>query len=294
MGATIEEATMILVGVDGSRAGLAAVAWAAREAALRRMPLRVVHAIPAWALETGDEGPYAGVARWMREGAETVLTGAVDRARREVPGLEVAAEPIPGDPRPALVKAAADAELLVVGNHGLGGFRGLLLGSVAQGVAGHAPCDVVVVRETATPARGEVVVGVDGSPSDEAVLRFAFAEASLRGAALRAVHAWRPFEYGGVPLGPEDLAGEGRERRLLGEVLAGWGERYPDVAVVEETVQGHPVEVLRDASDGADLLVVGSHGHGELAGMILGSVSQGVLQHARCPVAVVRVRRPGR
>jgi len=296
-GRTTEEATMILVGVDGSRAGLEAAGWAAREAALRRVPLRVVHAIPAWVLETGGDGPYAGVARWMREGAETVLAGAVDRARREVPGLEVEAVPIPGDPRPALVKAAAEAELLVVGNHGLGGFRGLLLGSVAQGVAGHAPCDVVMVREMATPPRGEVVVGVDGSPSDERVLEFAFAEASLRGAGLRAIHAWQPFDFGdygfgGLPPGSDDLAGEGRERRLLGEVLAGWGERYPDVKVVEETVKGHPVEVLRHVSDGADLVVVGSHGRGELAGMILGSVSQGVLQHAHCPVAVVRIRKP--
>lgn len=294
MGTTREEIQMILVGVDGSRAGLEAAGWAAREAALRRVPLRVVHAMPRWALETGDEGRYAGVARWMREGAETVLDGAVDRARREVPGLTVESRPIPGDPRPALIEAAADADLLVVGNHGLGGFRGLLLGSVAQGVAAHAPCDVVVVRETPGRSRGEVVVGVDGSPASEQVLRFAFSEAALRGVTLRALHAWRPFELGGgFAPGPDDLAGEQAERRLLGEALAGWGERYPDVKVVGETVRGHPVEVIRHASDGADLVVVGSRGFGGLAGMLLGSVSQAVLQHAHCPVAVVRVRPPG-
>jgi Universal stress protein UspA and related nucleotide-binding proteins len=284
---------MILVGVDGSRAGLEAAGWAAREAALRHVPLRVVHAVPGWVLETGETGRYAGVARWMREGAETVLAGGVDRARREAPGLEVDCALLPGDPRPALIEAAARAGLLVVGNHGLGGFRGLLLGSVAQGVAAHAPCDVVVVREAPAP-RGEVVVGVDGSPAAEQVLRFAFAEASLRGASLRAIHAWRPFDLGGgYALGSDDPAGEQSERRMLGEALAGWGERHPDVKVVEEVVKGHPVEVLRHASEGADLLVVGSRGHGALAGMVLGSVSQGVLHHARCPVAVVRVGRPG-
>lgn len=282
---------MILVGVDGSRAGLEAAGWAAREAALRRVPLRVVHAMPRWALESGDEGRYAGVARWMREGAETVLAGGVDRARREVPGLTVDSRPLPGDPRPALIEAAAEAELLVVGNHGLGGFRGLLLGSVAQGVAAHAPCDVVVVRETSAPPRGEVIVGLDGSPSDEEVLRFAFTEASLRGVGLRAIHAWKPFDLGGgFAPGSDDLDGEQRERRLISEVLAGWGERHPDVKVIEEVVRGHPVEVLRHASDGADLVVVGSRGHGGIAGMLLGSVSQSVLQHALCPVAVVRVR----
>jgi nucleotide-binding universal stress UspA family protein len=284
---------MILVGVDGSRAGLEAAGWAAREAALRRVPLRVVHAMPRWALETGDEGRYAGVARWMREGAETVLAGAVDRALREVPGLKVESRPIPGDPRPALIEAAADADLLVVGNHGLGGFVGLLLGSVAQGVAAHAPCDVVVVRETSARPRGEVVVGVDGSPASAQVLEFAFAEASLRGVGLRAIHAWRPFDYGvlgGFGPGSDDPAGEGTEKRLLGEVMSGWGERYPDVKVIEETVKGHPAEVLRHVSEGADLVVVGSRGRGEISGMVLGSVSQAVLQHATCPVAVVRVR----
>ncbi|MEV5408795.1 universal stress protein [Thermopolyspora sp. NPDC052614] len=282
---------MILVGVDGSRAGLEAAGWAAREAALRHVPLRVVHAMPRWALETGDEGPYAGVARWMRESAETVLTGGVDRALREAPGLEVESAPLPGDPRPALIKAAADADLLVVGNHGLGGFVGLLIGSTAHGVAAHAPCDVVVVRGSSVPPRGEVVVGIDGSAANEQVLRFAFAEASLRGVRLRAIHAWRPFEVGGgFAPASDDLAGEQGERRLLGEAITGWSERYPDVKVIEETVRGHPADVLRHAAEGSDLLVVGSRGHGGLTGMLLGSVSQAVLQHATCPVAVVRVR----
>ncbi|MFC0865570.1 universal stress protein [Sphaerimonospora cavernae] len=285
---------MIVVGIDGSQAGLEATAWAAGEALLRGVPLRVVHAIPRWVLEGGESGEggrYAGVARWMREGADTALGAAVDWARRESPEVEVDFAHLAGDPRSALIDAAGKADLLVVGNHGLGGFRGLLLGSVAYGVAGQAPCDVVIVRDMPVPPRGEVVAGVDGSPIGAAALDFAFAEAALRGARLRAVHAWTWFEAGGgfVPM-PDDLDVEQGETRLLNEALVGRRERHPDVEVVEEVVRGHPVEVLSRASDGADLLVVGSRGRGNLAGLLLGSVSQAVLQHAGCPLVVVRGR----
>ncbi|WSG18705.1 universal stress protein [Nonomuraea sp. NBC_01738] len=197
---------------------------------------------------------------------------------------------LPGDPRPALIEAARGAELLVVGNHGLGGFRGLLLGSTAYGVAGHAACDVVIVRGQPGKPRAEVVVGLDGSAAGNAVLGFAFTEASLRGARLRAVHAWTPFDLGGgfEPV-PDDFDDQKGEARLLSEALAGWQERFPEVDVVEEAEKGHAVDVLRAACEGADLLVVGSHGHGELAGMVLGSVSQAMIHHATCPVAVVRI-----
>ncbi|WP_240507016.1 universal stress protein [Thermoactinospora rubra] len=276
---------MIVVGVDGSRPALEAVAWAAREAVLRGRKLLVAHAMPAWARDATDKDRYAGVARWMREGAEVVLTAGVDRARREAPSVVVEQALLGGDSRAALLKLAPEAELLVVGSHGLGGFRGLLVGSVAQGVAGHAACDVVVVRALPRGSRGEIVAGVDGSPAGEPVLAFAFAEADLRKARLRVVHAWRWHEATSVL---HASSGEEDERRLLGEVLAGWRERYPDVEVVTEVVNGHPVEVLRDAAGEADLLVIGSRGHGGVTGLIMGSVSQAMLHHARCPLAVIR------
>ncbi|WP_084959940.1 universal stress protein [Thermoactinospora rubra] len=276
---------MIVVGVDGSRAALDAVAWAAREAALRGRKLLVAHAMPGWARDATDTDRLAGVARWMREGAEVVLTAGVDRARREAPSLVVERALLGDDPRTALLKLAPEAELLVVGSHGMGGFSGLLLGSVAQGVAGHAQCDVVVVRALSRSPREEIVVGVDGSPAGEPVLAFAFAEAELRKARLHAVHAWTWHEATSVL---HASSGEDDEKRLLGEVLAGWRERYPDVEVITEVIHGHAVEVLRDASEGADLLVVGSHGHGQVTGLIMGSVSQAMLHHARCPLAVIR------
>ncbi|MEU7740771.1 universal stress protein [Nonomuraea sp. NPDC049158] len=274
---------MIIVGVDGSRAGLEAVGWAAREAALREVPLTVVHAMPGWACETAS-GHYAAVAKWMRDGGEMALAAAEDRARGEHPKINIRTMLLPGDPRAALIGAAKEAELLVIGSHGLGGVRGLLVGSVAYGVAGHAACDVVVVRQLPSLPRGELVAGVNGSPrTRRRVLDFAFSEAELRGVTLRAVHAWSGFQ----PTREED---ERDGRLILREALAGHRQDHPDVEVIEEAVHGHPVEVLRQAAEGADLLVVGSHGHGAFAGMVMGSVSQAMLHHSPCPLAVVRNR----
>ncbi|UBU11519.1 universal stress protein [Nonomuraea gerenzanensis] len=270
---------MILVGVDGSRAGLEAAGWAAREAALRDVPLLVAHAMPRWAYET-ETGRLAEVAAWMREGGRSVLTAAEERARGDKPKISLRTTFLPDDPRAALIEAARDAELLVVGSHGLGGVRGMLVGSVAYGVAGHAPCDVVVVRQVSSA--GEIVAGVDGSAASPRVLEFGFAEAALRGARLRVVHAR-------AQQGFEPAAGEGPG--TLKETLSGLRVRFPGVAVVEELVHGHPVEVLRQAAAGAELLVVGSHGQGMFAGMVLGSVSHALLHHAPCPLAVVRIER---
>ncbi|GAA2899033.1 universal stress protein [Streptosporangium fragile] len=278
---------MIVVGVDGSQAGLAAVSWAVREAGLRGTALRVVHAMPAWPLETPEDARYAYVARWMREGAESMLADALERARREGPRVDVETRLLPGDPRDTLIGAAREAELLVVGSHGTGGFRGMLVGSVALGVSGHAACPVAVIRDLPVRPGGEVVVGVDGSPAGAAAVGFAFAEASLRGTGLRAIHTWDGPVMGGEPF-PEQAAREKAEteRRLLAEALAGWGERHPDVKVTEQVERGHPVQVLKDASAQAELLVVGSRGRGELSGLILGSVSHSLLHHAACPLVV--------
>ncbi|TMR88057.1 universal stress protein [Nonomuraea basaltis] len=276
---------MIIVGVDGSQAGLEAVGWAAREAALREVPLTVVHAMPRWAVEA-DDGRYADVAKWMRAGCATVLAAGENRASHEQPKIAVRTAALPGDPRTALIRASQDAELLVIGSHGIGGVRGLLVGSVAYGVAGHAVCDVAVVRSLPSLPRGEIVVGLDGSPRSRPVLEFAFAEAELRGARLRVVHAWAWPRLDGFE--PADAGSEQNELLVLKEALAGHRGRHPDVDVIEECVHGHPVEVLRQAADGADLLVVGSHGHGTFAGMVLGSVSHALLHRSPCPLVVVR------
>ncbi|GAB3159767.1 universal stress protein [Microbispora hainanensis] len=288
----MKENNMILVGVDGSHAALEAAAWAAREADLRGVPLRVANAIPAWAASGTGRGRYAKVAAWMRDGAAAALAAALERVRAEAPRITVDTAILAGDPRPALIEASTGADLLVIGNHGLGGFRGLLLGSVAYGVAGRAPCDVVVVREPSEAPRGEVVAGIDGSPASARVLDFAFAEAALRGAGLRVVHAYSPLDAGrGLAPVPDDFDDEKTQVRMVAEALAGRRELYPDLQVTEWVVRCHPVEALLQAMQGADLLVVGSHGHGEFSGLLLGSVSQALLHYATVPLAVVRANR---
>jgi nucleotide-binding universal stress UspA family protein len=280
---------MIIVGVDGSDAGFEAVAWAAREAELYGVPLRVAHVLPKWAHEMPETGRYADVGKWMRSGAADMVAAGVERARREAPGVKTESVLLPGDPREALIEAAGEADLLVVGGHGMGGFRSLLVGSVAYGVAGHVD-KVVVVRQVPAQPRGRVVVGVDGSPAAEPALEFAFAEASRRSAELHAVHAWRWVSAGGGfdTVWPSADADADGEARVLAEALAGRRERYPDVKVVEDVVKGHTAEALTDASAQADLLVVGSRGRGTLTGLVLGSVSHALLSHAQCPIAVIR------
>ncbi|MGC5015756.1 universal stress protein [Streptosporangium sp. DT93] len=279
---------MIVVGVDGSQAALAAAGWAAREAALRGDELSLVHAMPAWPLEISERDRYAEVGRWMREGATSTLEAALERVHQEDPRVTARTQLLGGDPRTVLIEAAAGAGLLAVGNHGLGGFAGMLLGSVALGVAGRAACPVAVVRDPLTPPGGEVVVGLDGSAAGADALGFAFAEASLRGVGLRAVHAWSTPVVGGGPsaLQIAEEAAEA-ERRLLAEALAGWSERHPDVTITQRLEHGHPAHVLAEASAHAGLLVVGSRGRGEVTGLLLGSVSHSLLHHATCPLVVI-------
>lgn len=273
------------MGVDGSRTGLEAAGWAATEAKLRGVPLTVAYAVPKWLCE--QEAPhYAEVARWMRDSAHTVLTAAQDRARREWPQVSVEGVLLPGDPRSALVKASERAELLVVGNRGVGGVRGLLIGSAAHGVATHARTNVVLVHHQPAVPRGEIVAGTDNSPGAERAIEFAFREAGLRGARLRVVYAWAWPRPSGFE--PADRDSEQDALDLLKDRLAGHRDRHPAVDVVPEVVHGHPLEVLKEAATGADLLVVGSRGHGQLAGMLLGSISQALLHHTPCPLAVVR------
>ncbi|MEU8317389.1 universal stress protein [Nonomuraea sp. NPDC048881] len=274
---------MIVAGVDGSPTGLLSVDWAAKEAVLRGVSLTVAHVVPDWVCRP-ISGRYAEVGKWMRDGAKEVLAAA-ERQAREL-GAEVTTELVPGDPRAALIKTAEQADLLVVGSRGLGGVRGLLLGSVAHGVAAHAQTDVVLVRDPPAVPRGELVVGVDRSEGSLRALKFAFAEAELRGARLRAVEAFawpRPSGFG-----PADPEAERETREALRTFLAIPRQCHPGVEVIEDVVHGHPVEVLREVAAGADLLVVGSRGHGTLKGMLIGSVSQAMLHHAPGPLAIVK------
>jgi nucleotide-binding universal stress UspA family protein len=180
----------------------------------------------------------------------------------------------------------------VLGSRGLGGFSGLVIGSTAVAVAGHAHAPVVVIRADEPPADGPVVVGVDGTPVGEAAIAFAFAQASARGVDLVAVHAWTDLvveaAYVGGAAALDFAPLEEQAAETLAERLAGWQEKYPDVHVVREVVRERAARALLRNSEHAQLVVVGTRGRGGFRGLVLGSTSQHLLQHARCPVAVVR------
>ena len=192
---------------------------------------------------------------------------------------------------PTLIDRSKDADMIVVGCRGLGAIGRRLLGSVSSGLIHHAHCPVAVIHDEDPlmphPSKAPVVVGIDGSPASEQATAIAFEEASRRGVDLVAVHAWSDFSaFELPPAGSEELEKEAEE--TLGERLAGWQERYPDVSVRRVVSLDKPAHQLLEQSESAQLTVVGSHGRGGFAGMLLGSVSSAVAQSARMPVIVAR------
>ncbi|WBO68206.1 universal stress protein [Streptomyces camelliae] len=281
----------ITAGVDGSQESLAALAWAGREAVRRGLPLRVVHAWRyAEQLATADRGTQRG---W----ASDAVTEAVRAVAERHPQLVTTVDVVEGEPVHALVRAAADAEMLVLGSRGHGPVVGFLLGSVGQQVIAGTARPVVLVRAEDRPAAEaagrDVVVGQHGDSEDSAaVLRFAFETAAARGAGVRAVRAWTlppVFAYSPGSLKLLDDAGglEPYEKEALSAALAPWRERFPGVPVTEHVEMGSAGQVLLSAAARAQLLVVGRRAHRSAVGARIGSVAHGVLHHAECPVAVV-------
>jgi len=285
----------VVAGVDSTPSSRVALAWASDEALRRRLPLRVVHALdwPVGAYRSPDAGqPWQTWTSVFRTAGERILEDARAFAAHRHPEVEVSARMVDGSPKQVLRSEAGEAAMVVLGSRRLSSVRELLTtGSIAVPVSAHSPCPVVVVRESehAIEQPPFLVAGVDGSEFSEAALEFAFAEASRRGAALVVVHAWRSsaLRESVAAVRHEDPGAEKQHRMLLAESLAGWREKYPDVALRRDLVRGHPVQVLTEASKHALALVVGSRGRGGFTGMLLGSVSQGVLHHAQCPVIVV-------
>jgi nucleotide-binding universal stress UspA family protein len=279
----------VTVALDGSSESIAAADWAAREALLHAIPLRIVHA--------GDQPPYAyvpfageAVPPPDADRIGSMLADAEASLTRRHPGLDVTVERLAGRPAEALPEESGEADVLVLGSRGLGRAAGYLLGSVASAVVTRAEGPVVLVRAGAsaadehrrdaggaaaetTPYR-DVVLGLQlrDRPAD-AVLEYAFDAASRRAATLRVVHGWVPEEE------PGDA--------MSAEVLRPWREKYPDVEVIEETVVGTPGTHLADASRSASLVVVGRRTRLAPVGPHIGPVLDALLRHSAAPVAVV-------
>jgi nucleotide-binding universal stress UspA family protein len=282
----------VVAGVDGSDNALEAVRWAAAEAARRKIPLRLVHAVDL-AVDgvVGQPGLGTEYRDEMIGQAHRMLAAAAGIARDEVPGWEIEEQIVVGYPIAVLVDESRRAELVAVGDRGRTWLGELVAGSVPVALAAHGKCPVVVVRGTRpapTATARPVVVGVDGTPASEAAVAFAFSTAAALHAPLVAVHAWSVPVIGTVPVpSPVIDAAEAGAREILAERLAGWGEKYPDVSVRRTVVEDSPARLLVRESEHAQLVVVGSRGHGHLAGMFLGSVGHALVHRAPCPVAVV-------
>ncbi len=282
----------VVVAVDGSAQARVAVDWAARDAALHGLPLKLVHVLNPPVVMAFPEVPMpAGYLQWQEGEGTKILERSAATAAEAAPGVEVSVEMVSGPSIPTLVEQSQDAHLIVVGCRGRGALARGLLGSVSTGLVHHAKCPVAVIHDedptVPHPALAPVVVGVDGSPAADRALALAFEEASLRGVDLVAVHAWSDstvFEFPGTDWSTLQAMGE----ETLSERLAGWQERYPDVLVRRVVVADRPSHQLLEQAQSAQLLVVGSHGRGGFTGMLLGSVSTAVVHAAKMPVIVTR------
>jgi nucleotide-binding universal stress UspA family protein len=281
----------VLVGTDESDDSDEALVWALEDARARSLPVRVIFAYrwrPPHTLTSPRFEIPADELHLPRHVAEQVVGRVLDRARQIAPDADVDGDAIDGDPVRALIAESARAAELVLGSRHLHAVGSSVLGSVSAAVAARSACPAIVIRgPSGVRAEGaSVVVGVDATPSSETVLGYAFDYASHHAVPLRAVLCWHPDLLASRMWRPEPPASE-RAEAWLSEALAGWREKYPEVEVHGVVMREHAIAGLVGASLSQHLLVVGSHGHHALTGTLLGSVSQGVLHHATCPVAIV-------
>ncbi|MFF3772472.1 universal stress protein [Streptomyces sp. NPDC002232] len=276
----------VTVGVDGSEGSVAAVDWAADEAAVRGDGLRLVYAT-RWAEHQLGAMKVSHDDR--ADAAEGVLAETERRVGSRQPDVALTADEVEDAPVSVLLAAAARAELLVVGSHGLGSVRGFVVGSVGQEVISEAQRPVVLVRpgyeKDASRASGsgtarKVVLGLDVNEAKDELLDFAFDFAGRHGVPLEIVHTWHDsFVH------HADAAARDERAAALAGAVRPFRDRYPATEVAEVSAPGRAAEHLIEASSDARLVIVGRRRAAR--GSHLGSVTHAVIHHASCPVAVV-------
>jgi nucleotide-binding universal stress UspA family protein len=277
-----EPTKVILVGVDETPESQIALRWAVDAAQTGGMAVRVLRAYLPQASQwpaIGAEGyiPATPVDQYQAE-LDASVAFVRDRLGYEAGSGWLACERA----AEAILAEAPLAELVVLGSKARTKLEAAVLGSVATAVTARATCPVVVVR--GTPGSGAILVGTDGSTDSERALEFAFEHATRVGAPLSVVYCWQPH-------GRREGAVEDTDALLqdwLAESMAVYRDKYPAVTVRTKVVEGRPATALAELTADASLVIVGSRGRGGVAGLLLGSVSQSLLHHAACPVAVVR------
>ncbi|MGW1191191.1 universal stress protein [Streptomyces sp. NPDC002559] len=285
---------VVTVGLDGSPESLAAARWAADEAERRGFTLRLLHAWPLLAAEPPGVPAEADQNYWARR--------IVHKTRTELqarhPGLTVVDDLVAEDAEQALLRAAPDSEMVVLGSRGLLPVESYFLGDVSMSVVAHAERPVVLVRAGAdgegprpdrTGAGGVAVALKLHGPCDD-LLEFGFRTAAARGVPLRAVHGRSLPVDAYVPWGvdhevAEEVAQEAQE--LLDRTLSPWRDRFPQVEAVDDLALISPAKAVVQAAEAADLLIVGRRRRRRPLAPHLGSVAQAAIHHARCPVAIV-------
>ncbi|MCX4391547.1 universal stress protein [Streptomyces sp. NBC_01767] len=285
--------TVVTVGLDGSPESLAAARWAADEAERRKLTLRLLHAWPLLVPEPTRVPAEMDQNYWARR--------IVHKARAELqarhPSLPIVGSLVADDAQHALLRAASESVMIVLGSRGLVPVESYFLGDISMSVVARADVPVVLVRaevseqgpQPAPVAEGGVVVALKlHGPCDD-LLEFAFGIAAARGVALRAVHGQSLPLVAYAPWGvdhdvTEEITRDTRQR--VHQILLPWRDKFPLVEVSDSIALESPAKAVVRAAHGAGLLVVGRRKH-RPALPHLGPVAQAAIHHARCPVAVV-------
>jgi nucleotide-binding universal stress UspA family protein len=283
----------VVVGVDGSPNSAAAARWAANVAERLNAPLHIASAVQEPTFYIAESAMVIPAEVWeeQRHTADKLVADLSTAVQEAHPSLSVTTGVDTTSAAVMLVEHSRTARVVVVGNSGTGLLVSTLLGSTAKRTVDKADCPVVVWRAGDAAVDAPIVVGVDGSATSAAAVEYAFELAAGLGLPLIAVHTWNAFSLGGgVALpGLVDLTTlENEESALLSESLAGWSQKYPEVAVEHVLRQGSAAHLLVDLSRQSQLVVVGSRGRGSAAQALLGSTSSNLAHHAHCPVMICR------
>ncbi|MEU4311941.1 universal stress protein [Nocardia sp. NPDC024068] len=284
----------VVVGADGTGAAHSAIRWAAAVAARRGRRLVIAYAMnstPARTWLMAYQPMVDEAVQMLRTHGEQALATGAQVAREAAPEVTVDTYLSEQNAAKMLIELSKSAHMVVLGSRRGGAVSHL--GSTILAVSAHGRGTIVAVREGGEDRiEGPVVVGVDGSPVGDTAVAAAFTEAAERETELVAVHTWSDLTFtefastGYIEIPAEDL--QTAEQAVLAERMAGWQQRYPEVTVRREVYPSTPAQHLREWSERAQLVVVGSRGRGGFRGLLLGSTSQSLIQHAACPVMITR------